>query len=259
MMVVRLWTEADIDYVTESVKREGWGYIRRDIKRCWQYEPNGCFIAEVQNKPIGHVFSICYGKMGWMGLLIVNPEKRGKGVGAILMQTALNYLQRIGTETILLEAVEKAVSLYERLGFKEEFVSLRFSKQLKQKEKPKRSKRTDVFHIQEENMKNIAKFDSKYFGANRLRVLKSLYEDQPQQCFLAKKKQKTLGYIMSRKIQNANWIGPWVSENPETAEKLLHTCIEAIRDEETELRLGMPILNPNGKKVNEETELQANK
>jgi hypothetical protein len=33
-------------------------------------------MAEVQSKRVGHVFTVGYGKAGWIGLLIVNPENR---------------------------------------------------------------------------------------------------------------------------------------------------------------------------------------
>jgi len=248
MVLIRPWTQADIGYVTTSVNREGWGYTQQDIARCWQYEPNGCFIAEVQNKPVGHVFSICYGKMGWIGLLIVEPEKRVKGIGTALMHATIDYLQNVGAETIRLEAVEKAVPLYRRLGFREEFDSVRFRKQLKRKEKLKPFGE-NIFHIQEEDIRTIAEFDSKCFGANRLRVLQSLHKGQPRQCFVAKEKQKVLGYIIIRKILNAHRIGPWVCATRNTAEKLLNACLNTIEEEETELRLGMPILNKHGMKL----------
>jgi len=251
VIVIRLWTQADIDFVTESVQRERWGYTRRDVERCWQYEPKGCFIAELNHEPIGHVFSVSYGKIGWIGLLIVKEKQRNKGVGTLLTQKAIEYLRKIGVETIRLEAAEKAVPLYKRLGFIEEFDSLRFSKTLKPRESLKlNGQKMIVNKIEERNLEAIAKFDSKYFGANRLRVLQSLYKDQPQQAFIAKENHKILGYIIDRKILNAHWIGPWVSDNSETAEKLLCACIEAIRaKEETEIHLGMPILNKNGIKL----------
>jgi len=246
MVSIRLWTKADIDYVTESIERERWGYTKRDIERCWQFEPNGCFIAEVQNKPVGQVFSICYGKMGWIGLLIVNLEQRGKGVGTVLMQTAIDYLQKAGAETIRLEAAEKAVPLYKRLGFREEFDSLRLSKQLKQngKQKPLRE---NIFPVQEEDIENMAEFDSKYFGANRIRVLKSLCEESPQSCFVAKEKQKIVAYVMSRKISLIHRIGPWVcaKENTQAASDLLITSINSIEEKNTELRIGTPAHNTN--------------
>ena len=250
-ILIRPWTQADIDYVTESVERERWGYTKRDIERCWRLEPNGCFIAEVQREKVGHVFSIGFDKTGWIGLLIVNPEYRGKGIGTILTKNAVNYLQKTGKVTIRLEAAEKAIPLYRRLGFKEEFISLRLSKQLEQNEKGKgkRNNGINIFPILEGDIENLAQFDSKYFGANRTRVLQSLYRDQPQHCFMAIGRQKTLGYVMSRKISNGHWIGPLVCENPKAAEKLLHTCMEAIPKRKTELRLGMPILNKNGIKL----------
>jgi len=256
MVSIRSWMQADIDYVMESVKREGWGYTRRDIERCWQYEPNGCFIAEDQNKSIGHVFSICYGKMGWIGLLIVNPEKRERGVGAILMHTAISYLQRAGVETIRLEAVEKAVALYKHLGFREEFDTLRLSKQLKGKEELEHRVGEKIFPMKEEDIENIAKFDSKYFGANRLRVLWSLYKDQPQHCFVARENQRILGYLMSRKIPNAHLIGPWVCGKPDKAEELLNAYINSMEEGKIELRLGMPVPNINGARLIEKLGFQ---
>jgi len=253
MVSIRPWTNADIDYVAESVKREGWGYPKRDVERCWKYEPNGCFVAEIQNKPVGHVFSIQYGQIGWIGLLIVNPENRGKGVGTLLMQAAIHYLQKASAETIRLEAAEKAVPLYQRLGFQREFDSLRFHKQLDRKKNPRRYAE-NVFRIREENLKSIAEFDSKYFGANRLQVLQGLYKDNPKNCFEVKEEHKTIGYIMSRPIQNAHHIGPWVCTQPQlkAANDLLISCINAIEEKKTELRLGMPSPNTNGTKIMKE-------
>jgi len=231
--------------VADSVTREGWGYTRRDMERCWRYEPNGCFIAEVDGEPVGHVFSICYGGMGWIGLLIVNPEARGRGIGAVLMQAAVDYLQRVGAETIRLEAVERAVPLYRRLGFREEFDSLRFSKRLERKEGQKAGLES-VFCMRESDVEEVARFDSRYFGADRLRVLLSLYRDQPETCFVARAGQRLLGYLMSRRVSGVNRVGPWVSADPDVAGRLLNACVEAVGGEGTELRLGMPVLNRDG-------------
>ena len=123
---VRAWTESDVECVFQSVARERWGHSRRDVERCWCLEPHGCFVAELESEPVGHVSTICYGKLGWIGLLIVNPEKRGRGIGTTLMQKAVDYLKQAGAETLKLEAEETAVPLYRSLGFKEEFDSLRF-------------------------------------------------------------------------------------------------------------------------------------
>ena len=240
---VRAWTEDDIEYVAKSIAREKWGHTRRDVERCWRWEPEGCFIAESQCGPLGHVSTICYGKLAWIGLLIVGPEKRGKGIGTALMRKALEYLQQVGAETIRLEAEEIAAPLYRSLGFSEEFDSLRFTRrnhcphiELSEKE---------IAKMHSEDVERLTALDSRYFGSLRLRVLKKLFEDYPSHCFVANDGQKLAGYIMARKIQDAFWIGPWVCENSTLSRKLLEACMSSIEDENTELRLGFPSPNEN--------------
>lgn len=244
MVSIRLWSRLDIDYVAESIQREGWGHSRRDVERCWRWEPDGCFVAEADGRRVGHVFSIRYYKMGWIGLLIVDQKERGKGIGRTLMENAISHLQELGAETIRLEAVERAVPLYRLLGFKEEFDSLRFRKKIDQKNKDPEM-RAGVRPMQKSDVADIARFDSRRFGADRLRVLKRLYEDNPRLCFISEMRGNLCGYIMARKTRETRWVGPWISEDSERAEDLFHVCVRALEDE-TELRLGMPAPNRDG-------------
>jgi len=249
-LVVRRWTRADNDYVAESVNREGWGYTRRDMERCWKLEPNGCFIAETQNKRVGHVFSVSYGKLGWIGLLIVNPDVRGQGIGSELMKKAIDYLRVVGAVTIRLEAAERAIPLYQRLGFIEDFDSLRFRRLLLQTDKPL-SLRGTTFQMHEDILTNLAEFDARYFGANRLCVLRGIFRDYPQFCLVAEENECTVGYVMARRTQKGYWIGPWVCDNSETAQHLFTALIDAVEEgeRETELRVGLPALNARGRRL----------
>jgi len=251
MVAVRLWKPTDIDYVSSSVEKADWRHTKRDVERCWRFEPNGCFIAEINHKPVGHVFSVNYGKVGWIGLLIVNEEHRQKGIGALLMQTAMNYLRNVGCETIQLEAAEKAIPLYKRLGFVEEFSSLRFKKQLKKDEVFRFSVQSKTVGMRDEDVEATARFDSKFFGANRFRVLHSLYKDYPQLCFVEKERNHIVGYIMGRKITQAYQIGPWVCarENPQATKELFFVCLSAIGSSEIEVRIGVPAPNEMATKL----------
>ena len=114
---IRPIRENDVEFVYELCKNEGWNYSRKRIERVHNYEPNGCFVAVVNRKRAGHVFSISYGKVGWIGLLIVNNEHRRMGIGTLLMRRAINYLQNLGVETVKLEAVPEIAGLYRKLGF----------------------------------------------------------------------------------------------------------------------------------------------
>ena len=247
-VAIRTWKQADLGYITESIQREGWGHARRDVERCWSLEPYGCFVAEFDGDLVGHVFSVLFGEIGWIGLLIVSPEKRGIGVGAALMETAINYLENKGARTIKLEAVAEAAPLYRRLGFTDVFDSLRFQGMpIPSGKKPRKIE--TVSAIDEADIDEIAEFDAQYFGANRLSVLKRLWSDFHQHCFYAKENQRTSGYIMARETLNGLWLGPWICIDSQAAELLFSKLLEAIEKETKDLRLGFPAVNTNATKL----------
>jgi len=100
--------------------------------------------------------------------------------------------------------------------------------------------------MRDDDVTNVARFDSPHFGANRLSVLQSIYRDQPHLCHVAEEKRNTIGYIMARQACNGFWIGPWVCLNPETARQLFNALVATIERDSTELRVGLPVLNTSG-------------
>jgi ribosomal protein S18 acetylase RimI-like enzyme len=247
-VAIRTWKQADLDYITESIQREGWGHARRDVERCWSLEPKGCFVAESNSRLVGHVFSVLFGEIGWIGLLIVNPEKRGRGVGTALMEAAINSLETRGARTIKLEAVPEAAPLYRRLGFSDVLDSLRFHG-VPQGNRRKARRNETLPVTNEADIDEIAEFDARCFGANRLSVLRSLHHDFPQYCFYAKGNQGTTGYIMARKTLDGLWLGPWVCIDSRVAELLFNRLLEAIEKETKDLRLGLPAVNASATRL----------
>jgi len=245
MVRIRQLKRQDLDFVHESTQREQWGHTKRDVERCFVYEPDGCFVAEHASQKVGHVFTINYGELGWIGLLIVNPEHRGKGVGTLLMEKAIHYLGEKGTKTIGLDAVGKAVPVYQRFGFKKAYDSLRFRKQQLEKEKQETFTTTNIRPLKKDDLKTVAEFDSKIFGANRTRVLQALYNDFEKQCWIAKRNHKILGYIINRKDENVYRIGPWVCrpKHLETAKALLEVCMNAAEEDAVEMYVGVLATN----------------
>lgn len=238
---LRLFKESDIKFAYEMTKIEGWNYAEKDIKRMLSYNPSGCFIAETDGKQVGHVFSVNYGKLGWIGLLIVRAECQRKGIGTALMKKAMNHLLTSGVETIRLEAVSAIATLYRKLGFVDEYDSLRFFGINRKIDSPTSS---NVKSLKEEMIKEVARFDAEYFGANRINVLNSLYHDHPELCFVSYAGSRLVGYIMCRKAEKGFRVGPWVCnpESPQAARKLLAKCMETI-EENAKLYMGVPAVN----------------
>lgn len=238
---IRLFRESDVGFAYEMTKIEGWNYRKEDIQRMLRYNPSGCFIAEVNGKQAGHIFSVNYGKLGWIGLMIVSAECRRKGIGTLLVKEAMNHLWSNKVETIRLEAVPKIATIYRKLGFVEEYDSLRF---LGNNRKIDSVASSNVKLLKKEMMKEVAGFDAEYFGANRIKVLNSLYHDNPKLCFVSYAGSKLVGYIMCRKVEKGYRVGPWVCnpKNPQAASELLTKCMETI-EENVKLYVGVPAVN----------------
>ncbi len=67
----------------------------------------------------GMVTFISHGASGWIGNLIVVPERRGEGYGARLFDEALRALRERGVVSVWLTASEAGLTLYKKRGFVE--------------------------------------------------------------------------------------------------------------------------------------------
>lgn len=246
---IRQLRESDIPFVHQMVRTEQWNITKEDLLRLLDYEPMGCFLAEIEGHSVGHVFSIGYQRLGWIGMLIVKNQYRRMGIGEALMLKAKQYLQSIGTQTIKLDAVPEISELYRRIGFADEYDSLRFQGRAGRAHNP-RVGRQKASNFRQEMIERIAEFDARYFGANRERVLRKLYEAFPDLCFVVTSKSEVSGYIMCRKADSGYNLGPWVCvpKDKIAAVHLLATCLNQIDTKEL-VYIGVPERNQSAQRI----------
>ncbi len=238
---IRQLEEKDTHFAYDMTVAEKWNDRPEDIKRMLSFEPNGCFIAEVKGNPAGHVFTVNYGRLGWIGLLIVRAEYRNMGIGTLLMKEAKRYLLRCNVKTIRLEAVPEIANLYRKLGFIDEYDSLRYRGTRRNASSPKN---ISLSLMKSKDIPDVARFDAEYFGAERGRILNRLYEENPDLCFVAHTGSRISGYIMYRKAKNGHRLGPCVCEpnNLETARQLFAEGMNRIELGE-QIYVGVPAVN----------------
>ncbi len=240
---IRVMTHGDIDLVMRLQEMVGWGNTRADAERSLYYEPSGCFVASIDGVDVGMVNSFLYSEVGFIGNLIVLPETRGKGVGAALMSTAIERLTRDGADTIRLDAVQKAIPLYERLGFKAEYWSLRYSGIAT------KAPHHSIEPMVKEDLEKVAALDRRFFGLDRAQKLRRVQHDFPELCFKASKGGILHGFIMAKPGASNVRVGPWICDpkHAEYAEPLLNAF--SSRVDGRKMWLGVPELNKASVKI----------
>ena len=234
MTLIRRMVPEDEGFFLELIGLTGWDNTAADFRRMLDYEPGGCFLASRDGVDIGMVNSTNYDSVGWIGNLVVQSGHRGGGIGAALMRRAMKHLTDSGAASIRLDAVEKAIPLYERLGFRAEYASLRFNGLGIHFNAP------DVEEMLSSHLEGVLDLDEIYFGANRERMLRRVFADFPEYCFVACEGGAVRGYIMAKRGESNVRVGPWVCEpsRAELAGDLLRRLMDASAGER--LWIGVP-------------------
>ena len=169
-----------------------------------ELEPKGCFVLLYNSERVGIVTTISFGKVGWLGNLIVTEQHRKKGAGSLLASHAVNYLKHNNVETVGLYAYTETVPFYERLGFTFDtsFIVLTGTGF---------SSPTDS-HIREREKADIQKiidYDSSCLGFSRRKLLKPILLNSDNVCYLYENREMA-GYAIAKVYQGMSEAGPIV-------------------------------------------------
>ena len=98
-------TPAELDFADSLRALAGWNQTRNDWQRLLAHEPRGCFVAEWNGALAGTATTTCYGTdLAWIGMVLVHPDYRRRGIGTALLQQCLDYLSGRGVRCIKLDA-----------------------------------------------------------------------------------------------------------------------------------------------------------
>jgi ribosomal protein S18 acetylase RimI-like enzyme len=216
---IRTFRREDVEFALAQTRREGWDPTAELFETCLAHDPEGCFIAEAGGQPIGLVTTTRYVRGAWIGNLIVLPERRRQGIGQRLMTHALKHLSDRGFRTLRLEADPPGIELYRRLGFVDEFESLRF--QLT----PRGGKeRAAVEPVAPADLPALVAFDAAYFGDQRGQLLELLYQ-QATATYWVSGDGAVRGYAFTAPSTLGVRLGPCVAADRPAAELLVQAVM----------------------------------
>lgn len=244
-MNIRLLTKEDIPFAMEVKNLAKWNQVEQDWQAFLAFEPQGCFLAEMNNEKAGTGITIIYEKsFAWVGMILVHPDKRRMGVGKALLDKCIEYLHQAGIPCVKLDATPMGRLVYIQMGFEDEFNLQRYQGVSPIESVPFSSRYT-LQTMQESDLEQIGVFDKKYFGAARPEVLNYLFKRGGQWCHYTQNDLGEItGYIMVRKGYNAYQIGPWVAADDSSAELLLLSVFRKIPGQE--IFLDIPCPNESG-------------
>jgi GNAT superfamily N-acetyltransferase len=210
--------KSELSQVIDWAHKEGWNPGLYDAETFWETDPNGFFAIDVAGKMVGSIAAISYGgTFGYIGLLIVMPEWRKKGLGNQLFDIYHSLNARLNNDaSIGLDGVFNMQDYYAKNGFVFSHRNLR----MEGKGKRWNYDQQMVLPIYKSDFDAIAVIDQQCFGFKRDDFLRK-WLDMPKAVSLKYlSSQKIEGYGVMRKCRQGWKIGPLFANNIHAAEEL---------------------------------------
>lgn len=203
-MKIRCMRPSDFDFASRLSNMENWDNSTDDFRRILRIQPGGSFVATEKKRRVGIVTTTPYGRLGWIGNVVVSKRYRKLGIGSWLVKHAVLYLRKEGARTIGLFSYKRNLTFYQRLGFKRDasYLTLVGKARAVSSEGPKR--------IDSNDFERILAYDRKCFRHHRDRLLRELLRRFADSSFVTMRNGEVLGYIVGKDYGTTCEIGPWL-------------------------------------------------
>ncbi|KVH48582.1 GCN5 family acetyltransferase [Burkholderia diffusa] len=122
--IVRTMSASEVAMSVEWAAAEGWNPGWHDAHCFREADPAGFFVGLWRGEPVACLAAVAYDEhFGFIGLYIVKPEFRGKGLGMRIWQHGMRYL---GERNIGLDGVVAQQANYGKSGFRLAYRNIRY-------------------------------------------------------------------------------------------------------------------------------------
>jgi GNAT superfamily N-acetyltransferase len=216
MTTVRTMSRAELGIVLDWAAGEGWNLGRCDAIPFHVADPTGFLIAEADDgelagEPAAAISVVRYGdRFGFLGLYIVKPEYRGRGLGMTVWKAGMAYF---AGRTVGLDGVPTQQHNYRKSGFELAYRNVRFQGPAPGVEQHG----ARLLSLCDIPFDRLLAYDLPLFGAPRAAFL-SAWISMPGVIGLAADDLK--GYVVARPCIEGWKIGPLFADDEKTAEAL---------------------------------------
>ena len=207
--------DTDVPFADRIRDLAGWNQSLQDWKRLLRHDPRGCFVAEWSGRPAGTATTTVYSKdLAWIGMVLVDPDVRRRGIGTALLVRCIEHLRRSGVGCIKLDATPLGMHVYGPLGFVSEWSLSRWQTT----ERAPSSARIEAASdpgprpLDSSDVACVADLDASAFGVARNRML-TMLATQSATRVRTDGAGRIVGYGMLRPGQRAYYLGPMVAQD----------------------------------------------
>jgi GNAT superfamily N-acetyltransferase len=222
-LVIRNMTRSEVDDLIGWASREGWNPGLHDAELFWATDPAAFIAADLDGELIGSGAITCYnGEFGFMGLFIVRPEYRGRGLGNTLWHARRERLLarlRPGA-SIGLDGVFAMQSFYAKGGFVFSHRNIRFRADIPVRPATSQVDAKGIISLTAVPLEQVLDYDRTCFPVLRAAFLRG-WISQPDALALGFQRDgKLSGYGVVRRCREGCKIGPLFADDALAAEAL---------------------------------------
>ncbi|WP_415403502.1 GNAT family N-acetyltransferase [Tateyamaria sp. SN3-11] len=215
MIAFRTAQQSDLAQVLDWAAEEGWNPGLEDAAAFFAADPSGFFVALDDGTPQAAISVVNHSdSFAFLGLYIVRPPYRGRGIGYGLWQHALAHA---GTRTVGLDGVPEQQANYAASGFEHAGATTRYTGFI--------SAKADE-HIRladTDDIKALSALEAQASGIHKPAYLEAWLEQaDTRTTLIADSADAAHSFCTVRRCGTGAKIGPLVAHDVDTAERLMH-------------------------------------
>ena len=197
----------------------GWNQEAWDWARLVMLWPKTCFGGWLDGELIATgTLAIYPPGVGWIGMVLVDQFKRGRGYGGRMMEHLLGRAEELDVEALGLDASDQGRPVYLKKGFTDCHAIDRW---VRKSDRISSGVRGVVLPVKYEHTRHLHGLDIQVMGMDRTSLISELLVLPGTVAAATGRGASVSGYVISRPGRLARHIGPMVATNVDAAADLL--------------------------------------